>query len=123
MNKPVYKDWLGLDVVEDYEKFCQYIYPRLETTANKHNWFKTAVRSHCFEVLPKLLYEAIKIKQHGKINALDTALAYARWQMRSSFTFGTRMLTNKQHEVAETLLNVVGGKIGAMKKNIKLAQA
>lgn len=121
-NKPPYKDWLGLDVIEDYEKFCQYIYPRIETTASRHNWFKLAVRTHCFEVVPKMLYEAIKLKQDGKINALDTSLAYTRWQMRSSFAFDTRMLTHKQHEVAETLLNVVGGKIGAMKKNRRLAQ-
>lgn len=122
-NKPGYKGWVGLDIVGDYERFCQYIYPRIETVSNNHGWFKTAVKAHCFEVIPKMLYEAIKLKQDGKINALDTAIAYARWQMRSSFAFNTRMLTDRQHEVAETLLSVVGGKVGMMKKNMRAAAA
>ena len=83
----------------------------------------SAVRTHCFEVIPKMLYEAIKLRQDGKINALDTAIAYARWQMRASFAFNTRMLTDRQHEVAETLLSVVGGKVGMMKKNMRAASA
>ena len=122
-NKSGYKGWVGLDIVGDYERFCQYIYPRIETVSNKHGWFKTSVKSHCFEVIPKMLYEAIKLKQDGKINALDTAIAYARWQMRASFAFNTRMLTDRQHEVAETLLSVVGGKVGMMKKNMRAAAA
>lgn len=79
-NKSGYKGWVGLDIVGDYERFCQYIYPRIETVSNKHSWFKSAVRTHCFEVIPKMLYEAIKLRQDGKINALDTAIALLAMQ-------------------------------------------
>lgn len=119
MQNKQYKDWIDLDIVEDYDKFISYLIPRLETTANKYHWFKSDFKNLMVHEIPKAIYLAIKIKQIGKINELDALLAHTRFLMRFSRKQDLRMFTNHQHEVAETLLNVVGGKIGAMKKNIQ----
>ena len=118
-EKPIYKDWLSLDLIEDYDRYTAYMMPRLETMPNKHNWYKNAFREHMAHQVPKAIYVAIRVRQIGKVNELDALIAHLRYLMRFSKSGDLRMLTNHQHETAETLLNVVGGKVGAYKKNIQ----
>ena len=120
-NQRQLSSWLELDIVEDYDKFADYILERIDSMPRRHHAFKVVLQELIYR-MPQELYDAIYTQQINKLVAIDRSLAATRWMLRRASKSKVRLLTPDQQEVAETLLAVVGKKIGQRKKNLKQAR-
>ena len=116
-----------LVLIEKYDEFLNYIYPKLQQIPRNHGILKAKVITTVFEQ-PELFYKAVKSNQISKLYEADAGLATIRHQLRFLSTAETIVLKNgkrtkgkflldkKAHQVASIKLAEVGKIIGSMFK-------
>jgi len=128
----------GLVIIEKYDKFLSYIYPRLQEIPRKHGILKEKTILLVFQQA-ELIYRLIKTKpiNKTKLYDLDAGLATVRHHLRflaetrnvtvvfdkesgkSIRKEGKFLLDKKAHTTASILIAEVGKIVGTMMKDSK----
>lgn len=128
----------GLVIIEKYDKFLSYIYPRLQDMPRKHGILKEKIILLVFQQA-ELIYRLIKTKpiNKTKLYELDAGLATVRHHLR--FLAETRnivvvfdketgkqirkegkfLLDSKSHRNSSILIAEVGKIVGTMMRESK----
>jgi hypothetical protein len=97
-----------LVIIEKYTEFTNYIYPVLQNVQRKHGVAKEQTLKLIFETV-ELFYKALKSGMKSRLYEADTALASIRWHLRFLADDKRKLISKKQHQVAEIKLAEVGG--------------
>src|SRR5690349_12772742 len=87
-------------IVEKYEDFLSYAYPKIQNCPRKHGILRDAVLVAIFDPVPGF-YAAGRSGQVSKLYALDAQLATIRFYLRFLAQPGRAVLTT--HQAAEGL--------------------
>jgi len=101
-----------LAIVEKYDVFMDFIYPKIQGIPKRHGQFRDKFLSALLR-LPGEFYLAAKINQISKLHVIDASLAEVRWLLRFAVSHRTRLITNDQHTAAMVMLAEVGSMLNA----------
>lgn len=98
-------------IVEKYEDFLNYLYPKVQNCPRKHGVVRDAVLLAMVEPVPAF-YAAGKSRQVSRLYLIDAQLATLRFWLRFLTHESRKILTD--HQAAESLkrLNEVGRMLG-----------
>ena len=106
-------------IVERYERFIDYLYPVLQNCPRKHGIARDQCLAAMFEQVD-LFILAGKSGQASRLYSADANLALLRFWLRFLAHPTRRIITPKQHLVAQTHLaetgRILGSWIGRMKR-------
>jgi hypothetical protein len=111
-------DNTGLHIVEKYDEFMDYIYPKIQSIPKRHGRFREKFLDTLLR-LPGEIYLAVKVKQISKLYVIDATLAEIRWMLRFAVTNRVRLITPQQHSVAMIRIAEVGNMLNAWIKRTK----
>lgn len=107
-----------LAIVEKYERFIEYIYPILQNCPRRHGIARDAVLRAMFDQVD-LFIVAGKSRQASRLYSADANLALLRFWLRFMASPARKIITPKQHQVAQVHLAEVGAMLGAWIKSVK----
>ncbi len=107
-----------LAVVEKYETVINYLYPILQNVPRKHGIARDIMMRVLFEEV-ELIIEAGKSKSPSRLYSADAHLALLRFWLRFAADPARKLITPKQHRVAQAMIAEVGGMLGAWIKTVK----
>jgi hypothetical protein len=107
----------ALAIVEKYEAFVNYLYPILQNSPRKHGVLRDTVLAALFGPIGGL-YHAAKSRQVSRLYSVDAEFATLRSYLRFLAQGSIRILTQRQHEVALTLLAEPGRMLGAWQRKL-----
>jgi hypothetical protein len=102
----------GMAIVEKYEDFLNYVYPKVQNCPRKHGVIRDAVLSALLEPIAAF-YAAGKSSQVSRLYQLDAQLATLRFWLRFLSNDARAVLTTHQAGEALRRLNEVGKMLGA----------
>lgn len=107
-----------LVIIEKYEEFVNYIYPVLQNIPRKHGIVKEQTIKLIFEAV-EMFYKALKSNMKSRLYEADAHLANIRWHLRFLANSNRRLISQKQHQVANLKLKEVGSILNSWIKNAK----
>lgn len=108
----------GMAIVEKYEDFLNYVYPKVQNCPRKHGVLRDAVLSSLLEPVPAF-YAAGKSRQVSRLYLIDAQLATLRFWLRFLADDARKVLTTHQAGEALRRLNEVGRMLGAWMGKLK----
>ncbi|RUM90692.1 MAG: diversity-generating retroelement protein Avd [Thiomicrospira sp.] len=108
----------ALAIVEKYDVFMDFIYPKIQGMPKRHGQFRDKFLSVLLRI-PGELYLASKVRQVSKLHILDASLGELRWLLRFAVSNKTRLITHAQHTAAMVMLSEVGSMLNAWIKKIR----
>lgn len=107
-----------LSIIEKYERFVEYIYPVLQNCPRKHGIARDAMLKSVFDQVD-LFITAGKSRQASRLYSADANLALLRYWLRFMASSNRKIITPKQHQVAQVHLAEVGAMLGGWIKGMK----
>lgn len=107
-----------LVIIENYNKFYNYVYNPIINTNRKHKILRDEFLNAIISQY-KLLFYAVRSNQKSRIYEADIGIAYIKTLMRNLIhkTKDRRTFSMKQISIAEVLLANVGKMLNSMLKN------
>lgn len=103
--------WEAMAIVEKYEAFLDYLYPKVQNCPRKHGVLRDAVLAAMFEPVPGF-YAAGKSRQVSRLYSLDAEIAALRFWLRFLAHPDRAVITNRHRTEALRRLNEVGSMLG-----------
>lgn len=102
----------AMAIVEKYESFLNYLYPKIQNCPRKHGVVRDAVLAAMFAPVPAF-HAAGKSGQISRLYAVDADLAALRFWLRFIAHPDRRIITDHQRKAALAALNEVGRMLGS----------
>ncbi|MFA5897895.1 MAG: diversity-generating retroelement protein Avd [Hyphomicrobium sp.] len=102
----------AMAIVDKYEVFLNYLYPKVQNCPRKHGVLRDAVLAALFVPVPGF-HAAGKTKQISRLYAVDADIAVLRFWLRFMANSSRAIITEAQCKVAMRHLNEVGSMLGA----------
>ncbi|MCA1778756.1 MAG: diversity-generating retroelement protein Avd [Xanthomonadaceae bacterium] len=106
------KFYPGLDLIEKYDRFTDYIYEMIEKAPRRSGWIKEALAKAVLRV-PGEIYTAAKTGQISRLYVVDASLAEIRWLLRFAVKSKARVITHQQQKTAMVLIAEVGSMLAS----------
>ena len=97
----------NLIIIEKYDEFINYIYPILQNIQRKHGIVKERIIQIIF-IQVELFYKAIKSQQKSRLYEADSNLASIRYYLRFLADKRRKLLSLRQHQIANIKIAEVG---------------
>lgn len=91
-----------LILVEKYDEFLKYIYPKLQQIPKNHGILKTRAINLVFEQ-PEIFYKAIKSNHISKLYEADASLASIRHMIRFLSSFETVVYVEDKKNIGKKI--------------------
>ena len=105
----------NLVIVQKFEDFLQYIYPKVQKIDRTHGYMKQKFINLLFEEV-ECLYKAVKTNQISKLYEADGNLAAIRFYLRFFSNKEQKLLSLHQTEYSGILIAEVGKILNSMIK-------
>ena len=91
-------------MIENFDRFANYIYPIASNFSHKHRMLKEKLLNSILEQY-RLFYEAIMSNQISKFYIADSGISFIKSFLRFASNNSRKLISLRQYEFASSLLN------------------